>query len=111
MRPWGAGDWAPLGLGHLSQGPRVLSLDESPPPPRCPLLQTRASVETAIRGNRAVTQQASTVTLSVNSDLCATSTARCGDTRERRGVSGDHLHPEGPARLSTGGRDSKVEWE
>ena len=27
MRPWGAGDWAPLGLGHLSQGPRVLSLD------------------------------------------------------------------------------------
>lgn len=27
MRPWGAGDWAPLGLGHLSQGPRELSLD------------------------------------------------------------------------------------
>ena len=85
--------------------------EKSPPPPRCPLLQTRASAETAIHGNRVVMQEASTMTLNVNSDLCTTSTARCGDTRERHGVRGAHLHPEGPARLFTGGWDPKVEWE
>ena len=85
--------------------------EKSPPPPRCLLLQTRASAETAIHGNRVVMQEASIMTLNVNSDLCTTSTARCGDTRERHGVRGAHLHPEGPARLFTGGWDSKVEWE